>query len=311
MEYVRTNYRVSGHESFACRYAWLPKVAYHLRRDGALLSDEAKAMVELGVGRNMVRSIRFWAQSAGIAVAKGRNGQHTLTDFATALLGERGLDPYLEDIRTLWLIHWKLATSKDAPLLAWDYLINNWQEPEITLSAVIVALKKETIKQCLKLSPSTITQHFETFLHTYVPTRGRKGEIQEDNLDCPLVELEFIIRRGDRELHGSNGRREAIYAFNRDWKPEISHELFIYSLNAFWDGRHGEEERLSLSEVAHGHGSPGQIFKLPEDDVRARLEALNKDANGAFSYAESLNFQQVRRHKAHLERDLLKRIYRP
>jgi hypothetical protein len=267
-------------------------------------------MVELGVGKNMVRSIRFWAQSAGIAVTEGRNGRHTLTDFATALLGERGLDPYLEDIRTLWLIHWKLATSKDAPLLAWDYLINNWHDPEIAPSAIIAALKKETIKQGDTLSLSTITRHFETFLHTYVPTRGRKGEIQEDNLDCPLVELEFIIPRGERES-GSNGRREAIYAFNRDWKPEISHELFTYSLSAFWDTRHREEATLSLREVAHGHGSPGQIFKLPEDDVRARLEGLNKDTNVVFSYAESLNLQQVRRHGARRERDLLKRIYRP
>jgi hypothetical protein len=311
MEYTTANYRVSGHESFACRYAWLPKVARHLQRDDKILGDESRAMVELGVGKNMVRSIRFWAQSAGIAIAEGRNGRHTLTDFATALLGERGLDPYLEDIRTLWLIHWKLATHKDAPLLAWDYLINNWHEPEITLSTVLVALKKEAVKQGVKLSQSTITKHVETFLHTYVPTRGRKGAIQEDNLDCPLVELEFIFRRGDRELAGSNGRREAIYAFNRDWKAEISRELFTYSLNAFWDGRHAKEEKLSLREVAHGHGSPGQIFKLPEDDVRARLEGLNRDTNGPFSYAESLNFQQVRRERVFRERDLLKRIYRP
>ncbi len=304
-------YRISGHESFTCRYTWLPKVVHHLKDDERLLGNEEKAMVQLGVGKNMVRSIRFWAQSTGIAVTEGRNGRYTLTDFATALLGERGLDPYLEDIRTLWLIHWKLATSKDAPLLAWDYLINNWHEPEITPSAVMAALKKETIKQGDNLSPSTITQHFETFLHTYVPTRGRKGDIQEDNLDCPLVELEFIVRRGERESTESSGRREAIYAFNRDWKPEISHELFIYSLNAFWDIRHTEEATLSLREVAHGHGSPGQIFKLPEDDVRARLEALNKDSGGAFSYAESLNLQQVRRQKAPRERDLLKRIYRP
>jgi hypothetical protein len=305
-----TTYRVSGHESFACRYAWLPKVAYHLNRDGGLLGDESRAMVELGVGKNMVRSIRFWAQSAEIAVADGRNGRLALTSFGKALLGERGMDPYLEDIRTLWLIHWKLATSKDGPLLAWDYLINNWHEPEITPTTAVAALKKETTKQGDNLSASTITQHFDTFLHTYVPTRSRKGEILEDNLDCPLVELEFIVQRGESKFVGLKGRREPIYAFNRERKPEISSELFVYSLNSYWDSRHAQEETLSLREVAHGHGSPGQIFKLPEDDVRARLEELNRDVSGPFSYTESINLQQTQRKKSSGEVDLLKRIYR-
>jgi Protein of unknown function (DUF4007) len=309
MEYVRTNYRISGHESFACRYAWLPKIAYQLRRDNRILADELRAMVALGLGKNMVRSVRFWAQAAGIAVTEGRTGRYLLTDFATNLLDEGGLDPFLEDIRTLWLIHWKLATSKNAPLLAWDYLINNWHEPEITPSVVISALKKETLKQGDELSTATITGHFETFLHTYIPTRSRKGEILEDNLDCPLVELEFLVQRGELEMD-AKGKRESVYAFNRDWKPEITPALFIYSLNAFWDERHAAEEMLSFREVAHGHASPGQIFKLPEEDVRARLENLNRTANSPFSYSESVNLQQVRRHRLCREVDLLKQIYR-
>jgi hypothetical protein len=125
------------------------------------------------------------------------------------------------------------------------------------------------------------------------------------------VELEFITQQGERESVGSPGRREAIYAFNRDWKPEISNELFNYSLNTFWQGRHADEATLSLREVAHGHGSPGQVFKLPEEDVRVRLEELNKDPNSPFSYAESLNLQQVRRQRVCSELELLRRIYLP
>lgn len=304
-------YRVSGHESFTCRYTWLPKVVHNLSRNNQLFEDEEQAMVQLGVGRNMVGSIRFWAYSSGVMVSLGRNDGYALTEFATSLLDRDGLDPYLEDIRSLWLIHWKLATNINTPLLAWDYLLNSWQEPEITQAAVVAALQKEIIKQGSKLSIATVTQHFEAFLHTYVPTRGRKGTIQEDNLDCPLVELEFIARQGERGSDGSAGRRDVIYAFNRDWKPEISSELFNYALNAFWQGRHADEAALSLREVAHGHGSPGQVFKLPEEDVRVRLEDLNKDPNSPFSYAESLNLQQVRRQRVCSELELLRRIYLP
>ena len=89
------------------------------------------------------------------------------------------------------------------------------------------------LRRDLQLSTATIEQHFETFLHTYVPTRGRKGEVMEDNLDCPLVDLELIIKTGERPVDCNGGRGECIYAFRREPKPEITPDLFLYCLNDF------------------------------------------------------------------------------
>ncbi len=155
---------------------------------------------------------------------------------------------------------------------------------------------------------TTLAQHFDAFLHTYVPTRGRKGIIQEDNLDCPLVELEFLSTVGEREVDASTSKREAIYAFRREEKPDITAELFNYSLNSFWQARHASEATLSLREVAHGHGGPGQVFKLPEEDVRSRLEGLNH-SQSPFSYSESLTLQQVRKRQDLDDIKMLKAIY--
>lgn len=301
-------YRISGHESFPFRYTWLPKAVHGLQNNSKLFADEARAMVDLGVGKNMVRSIRFWAQAAGIITA-AKNGEYHLTDFGASLLGERGCDPFLEDVRTLWLLHWNLSTDVANPLLAWDYLLNRWQEPEIVPSAALRVLEKEANRESESVSAITLEQHFETFLHTYVPTRGRKGEVQEDNLDCPLVELEFVVKVGDRELDRLGGRREPIYAFRRDEKPEITSELFIYCLQDFWTRQHKTEATLSFRELAHGHGSPGQIFKLPEEDVRTRLESLAKQSGGTFVYSESTNLQQVRRHGERRAHEFLRKIY--
>ena len=44
-----TDYRISGHESFPCRYAWLPKAVRGLNHDPKLFSDDEQAMVSLGV----------------------------------------------------------------------------------------------------------------------------------------------------------------------------------------------------------------------------------------------------------------------
>ncbi len=299
-------YRVSGHESFPCRYTWLPKVVRGLRQDPCLFADD-QAMVVLGLGKNMVRSARFWALAAGV-IASART-EYTVTQFGSALLNEQGLDPFLEDIRTLWLIHWNLSTDVQNPLLAWDYLLNRWQEPELVRSAVLKALQKEVEKHHDDLSLVTLEQHLDAFLHTYVPTRGRKGEVQEDNLDCPLVELELIVRVGEREFERSTGKRESIYSFRREEKPDITPELFLYCLNDFWQKRHAAEGTLTLREVAHGHGSPGQVFKLPEEDIRTRLDALSRQTGGFLSYAESASLQQVCKQGERDSIRLLREIY--
>ena len=105
------------------------------------------AMVDLGLGKNMVRAARFWAQAAGMAAPISRSAGHKPTDLGSAILGHRGFDPFLEDIRTLWLIHWNLSTNIQSPLLAWDYLLNRWQEPDLVPTDVLKGLQKEASKQ--------------------------------------------------------------------------------------------------------------------------------------------------------------------
>jgi hypothetical protein len=308
---LNAKYRIAGHEGFSCRFAWLPKVVRILPGSPKLFSSasEDDAIVALGMGKNMVRSLRFWAQAMGVAAPSSEGEGHVVTTFGKILLGEDGLDEFLEDIRTLWLLHWNLSTNLNSPLLAWDYLLNRWHEPEIVPRAAINALHKEAIRQDAGLSCVTVEQHFDTFLHTYIPTRSRKGEIKEDNLDCPLVELELIVKVGDRETETSPNRREPIYSFRREEKPDITAEAFIYCLNDFWQKRHAADRTLTLKEVAHGHGSPGQVFKLPEENIRARVDELTRQTRGFFSYSASATQQLIIRQSGIDSTELLRSIY--
>jgi len=270
--------------------------------------DEERAMVRLGVGKNMVRAIRFWVQATGVARPSLKGGL-CITEFGRALLSPKdGLDPFLEDRRTLWLLHWKLAGHVEEPLFAWDYLVNKWPHPEFVRTDALSVLQQEAKRLERQLSMVTLEQHFDVFLHTYVPTRSRKGEIQEDNLDCPLVEVEYIQRIGERES-GAGGRRESIYAFRRDPKPDVTPEVFSWCVDDFWANRRPREQTLTFRDVSVAHGSPGQVFKLPETDIRERLEALENDSDGVFQYQESASVQRVIRKKSLIQNQLLRSIY--
>jgi hypothetical protein len=111
--------KFAGHETFTLRYGWLKKAVDAAReRQDIFLQDDA--LVTLGVGKNMVRSIRHWGLVTGILeesndVPNNRGRFIRPSALGDLLFGPRGLDPYLEEVGTLWLIHWQLAEIPDGP----------------------------------------------------------------------------------------------------------------------------------------------------------------------------------------------------
>jgi hypothetical protein len=283
-------YRFSGHESFPCRYSWIPKAVEAISRNPEVFGDVEEAMVQLGLGKNMVQSLRFWVQALRVAESSGSGLR--ITDFGQQVFGTKGHDPYLEDISTLWLLHWQLCSHHESPLFAWYFLFSRFHEPDIIRSHVLEAMERESMPVAKTLSKATLTQHFDIFMHTYVPTRGAKNEIVEENLDCPLVELELITPNGQRV--NRQGKLEAAYCFHREPKPQLSNGVFLYAVYDYWNRCKPGEDTLSLSEIATGVGSPGQVFKLPEDDIRSRLAAFNCWEED-FEYRESAMFEQLKR----------------
>lgn len=266
-------FRFSGHESFACRYAWLPKAYRAISKNPAIFFDEEQAMVELGVGKNMVRSLRFWVDVMGVASPTG-DKQHQLTDFGHAVFAADGLDPYLEDARTLWLLHWNTSSKTSPALFAWHYLIGQWPYPEFTRTEALQAFKRQSAKLGHKHSDVTLSQHLDVFIHTYHATTGGKISV-EDSLDGPLVPLNLLMPTGERRVEG--GRWETVFSFRREAKPEITQGLFEYCVLDFWERSSPDENTLGLRSVASAPGSPGQVFKLNEEDVRGRLEDLSSN----------------------------------
>src|SRR3954451_12624351 len=89
----------SGHQTFPFRYPWLKKGFDAVRADPAVFTRD-DAITTLGVGKNMVRSIRHWCLAAGILTENRDSGLHP-TELGELLLDDEGLDPYLEDPATL------------------------------------------------------------------------------------------------------------------------------------------------------------------------------------------------------------------
>ena len=67
------------------------------------------AIAHFGVGKNMAASMRHWANVSGVIDDQPANKRIDTTHLGRFIFGENGLDPYMEDPATSWLIHWHLC----------------------------------------------------------------------------------------------------------------------------------------------------------------------------------------------------------
>lgn len=156
----------SGHETFVFCHAWLKKAVDAVAADPTVFSQET-AIVTLGVGKNMVRSIRHWALAAGVIAEepKSRGMRLGVTRFGQMLLGKSGFDQYLEDPNTLWLLHWNILTQ--------DQRCTTWNWMQVQRSLFEIAMTEQ------KLDRSQIGSRFEQMSGETMPQSVRMDLISQ------------------------------------------------------------------------------------------------------------------------------------
>lgn len=276
--------RFSGHESFACRYAWLPKAVAWLQSDPEALSDDDDAMGALGLGKNMVRSLRFWLEVFDVAESQDRRWR--LTDFGAAVFGADGLDPFLERAETQWLLHWKVTTQADRPLFAWRHVFYRRHRPDFTRAELLYELQRESRLAGFEHSDVTLRQHIDVFLHSYVST-ARDGA-PEDTLDGPLIDLALIRPAGRRT--SEEGRLEHVYTLATRGRPPAS--VVEYAILEFRRTRRSGEAVVTLHDLAYTEGAPGPTFRLIEDDLRDHVRRSSHYSFRVSGGAGALHFPE-------------------
>ena len=240
----------------------------------------------------------------GLAIPRKGQG-YELTGFACAIFSKDGYDPYMEDMRTHWLLHWNMATGIYSKVLAWDLLVNYWPHSDITRTEALSAFRRESSRLGHAHSLITLEQHLDIFFRTYYVER--KSVSLEDSLDSPLVDLRLLRKMGERR--GDQGRWEPVFVFDHGPKPGITDALFAYCVDDYWSRYRQGEATLSFRNIAFGAYGPGQVFKLSQEDIVRRLEIYEFSANNqSFVYTPSALQGMLSRCADH-GKDLLVSVY--
>lgn len=276
----------SGHESFACRYGWLPKLYEAVVEDPALFSSDERAILRLGLGRNMIKSLRFWGEAFGLTRTHAREVH--ATDFARRLLDiDKGIDPYLETHGALWRLHWNLTVH--GGLGAWVIAFLEMHDREITRERFIASVRSRAMQTSRTITYGTASNHVDVFLRTYVGSQYSEGS-PEESLGSPFQELELLnlpMPAGVSTVRLSRGQ-----------KRTLDTKAFAFVLHDFWQGTGPKSMTLSFRKLMLSYAGPGSVLFLNESGLHEKLDelctrshrlTLQSDGAGSFDLTSTQN----------------------
>lgn len=271
------------HETFSLRYAWLTKGFQAFTTKNTIFSSD-ESTIELGVGKNMVNSIRYWLRATSMLVdnADGLSA----TEIGSAIFSEDGWDPYLEDEGTLWLIHWLLVSNFELST-AWYWFFNCFHKSEFTQDEAADGLA-EFVKNNLvsKHSEKTVKQEVSMILRMYSPAKVTPKSIVEDSLDAPLTALNLVVPSETAHFYRS-------FASHR---PTLPVGVIGFAVNEFFNLR--QVDAMPVNDLMYGqkHGvAIGSLFRMTESALLAKLELLIKQYPHVFQINETAGINQFYR----------------
>ena len=272
---MSNKYKFYGHESFNCRQIWLKKGFDFVKNNGNFNSPDA--VVELGVGKNMVSSIHFWLLAFGIL-----QEDKQISQFGEFIFGANGADPFLENPATTWLLHYNLITSNYASI--YNLFFNELKKEKLDYDSK--SLLNTLIQKCnlenYNYNKATLEKDLAVFLRNYT-MNNKKEKNLEDEFSGIFIENNILDKVG---LSGSDNFQVVI-----NDRQDIPSEIILFAiLDQFIDS-----DSISFYNVLTKNNSVGNCFLISEDGLYKKLlDIQNLYSNVVFKEDSGIKEIQIK-----------------
>jgi hypothetical protein len=231
-----SKFKFSGHETFQCRHFWLKKGHDFVSMGGDFKSNQA--LIDLGVGKNMITSIGYWLKAFKITNEVG-----DITDFGKSIFKDDGFDPYLEDVGTQYLIHFNLIRNTSFASiykLAFEDFRRTRIDAEFTEEHLFDFILKTLIREGESVSEKSIRNDLKVFLKTYYSGSKRGSKSIEDDFASVLIGLGFID-----QVEGVLVEGNPLYRISFSKQNALDPLLFLYMIADHFEG----QESISIDQI--------------------------------------------------------------
>lgn len=248
---------LTGHDTFQCRSLWLKK-GYDFIKSKRSFKD-FDAVVHLGVGKNMVSSIRFWMRAFDII-----DDDDKLTNFGIWILDDNGFDPYIEDEGTLWLLHYKLVFKNYASI--YNLLFNEFRKEKIefTKDSFVKYINRKSAEYSIKeIKDNTILDDFAVMTKLYLRSDSQNKD-KEDNYSGLLTELNLLKNIGEKN--------DELFVIENSDKDNIPYDILLYCILETG----GFESSINLNKIESDFNNIGSVFAVNRIGLIKQINLITK-----------------------------------
>ncbi|MDD3185031.1 MAG: DUF4007 family protein [Anaerostipes sp.] len=253
MENGKVKIRLQGHEKFPLREGWLNKGLTEVANNPTVFVGKEGADI-LGLGNNMVKSLRYWLKAFGLIVENGAQGAN-LTRCGELILQ---YDAYFEDLFSLWILHSNIVKNAEEAT-TWFLFFNKCDIEELDKEQIIHILKRELDKYTNngKYSEKSMMNDVDVLLNMYGKTRGIIDP--EDKSSSPFSILDLI-----KNSDGLYSRITPDRRMLNEWN-------ILYELAIKMQGK----EFISIDELSEGIAGIATIYQINSVQINEYLDKLD------------------------------------
>lgn len=182
---------LTGHQKFMIRQSWLVKGINAIKEGKQIFSNNKliESIDYLGIGSNMVQSLRYWLKMFNIVDA-----EHNLTIECQELVA---VDPQLSDDFSKWLLH--IWNSENSPI--WQLIHIQDKVANFDKDYLFERLTQHLKEQDKNISPKTLKDLIAVFINLYCKS---SEDDPEKLIISPLESLSIIRQRSGNEYQIAN-----------------------------------------------------------------------------------------------------------
>lgn len=185
---------INKHGSFYLRRGWGTKIIQAVEADDMIFSpsNELKAVDEIGLGRVMIKALRYWADATKLTRESKAHGGIKEIPLPLFNLIET-YDRYFQKQGSLLLLHRNLANNED-DATAWYWAFNELNKQSFSKDEFVEGLHYYLAVNGMSIKETAVEKEYNCFKNTYISEKRIDVKTAFDEDTQPLLAPLHLLR---------------------------------------------------------------------------------------------------------------------
>ena len=258
---------INKHGSFYLRSGWGTKIIQAVEAGNMIFSpaNEQEAVDRIGLGRVMIKALRYWADASGLTTEEKVQGgiAERRTDLFDLLEAN---DRYFQKPGSLLLLHRNIALNEENAT-AWYWAFNEFDKQAFTKEEFVDGLHYFLAVNEMSIKKATVDKEFNCFKNTYLAEKKFDIKTVMDEDTYPFFGSLHLLRINEDK------KFEKTYLT----KAEMPLHILIYAIAKDNPEESGHRGQVSIDKIMEEKRQVGKYFPMRYSKlIDMLLEAENK-----------------------------------